>query len=96
MIKITLSSAPLGAVDDVVFDMWTAHVADRIDAALGFDCDVHQGRLGEAGEDRIEGASPEQAEAIRRWLGNDGRDEFRGIGGPWETMRKARKAHEAA
>lgn len=93
-IKITLSSAAMGDVDELDFDLWARFVAEQIDEATGIEVvEVDQARFGEAGEDRIDGATEEQRQVLRSWLSVDGWDVFCGQGGPWETMRaKAEKA----
>lgn len=66
------------------FDAWHNFVCNNIDDALGFNvCDVTQANAGS--EDRIEGATEEQREAIRRWLAVDG----------WETFCSDRDESES-
>jgi hypothetical protein len=87
-ITIILSSAAMGDVDELDFDLWTRYVSEHVDEATGAEvAEVHQFRFGEPGPDRIDGATEEQRETLRRWLSVDGWDSFCGQGGPWETMR---------
>lgn len=88
-IEITLSSANMGDVDETDFDVWTAFVGDRLQDALDLNGTVvlDQFRFGEAGEDRIVGATPEQKEAIRGWLSVTGWEAF--CGEEWEKRRAA-------
>jgi hypothetical protein len=89
-IKIILSSANMGDVDEVDFDCWASFVCDSIDEALGIEVrSVEQFRFGE-GADIISGATDEQEEEIRRWLGHEGWDAF--CGEEWNKRRAARDA----
>jgi hypothetical protein len=95
-IKIILSSAAMGDVDELDFGCWARYVAERIDEATGVEvAEVDQQRFGEAGEDQISGATEEQRETLRRWLSVDGWDAFCGQGGPWEKMRAEAEAAAA-
>jgi len=91
-IKINLTAANMGNVDEIDFDCWAAFVDERIDV-LGLEVSavtqVTWGREMPA-QDEIRGATEEQAEIIRRWLGNEGWETF--CGEEWETRRKAREA----
>lgn len=72
-IKITLSSAAMGDVNEADFDAWARYVAEHVDEGAGIEvAEVDQMRFGEAGEDGIIGATTEEREAIRTWLSVDG------------------------
>ena len=93
MIKITLSAANMGDVDEMDVDCWNGFVSDEIDAAVGFEVAVvDQFPWGRPmpGEDAIEGATEEQVEAIRQFLSVDGWARF--CGEEWETRRAAKEA----
>ena len=89
-IKITLSSANMGDVDEADFDCWAGFVNDRIDDVAGATVVVDQFQFGEADEDQIEGATAAQRDAIRSWLGVDGWNEF--CGEEWTSRRAAKEA----
>jgi hypothetical protein len=90
-IEITLSSANMGQVDEVDFDLWARYVAENIDDAMGFEVEsVDQLAFGEAGDDVVAGGTEEQRQAILSWLGHEGWDAF--CGDTWETMRKEHDA----
>jgi hypothetical protein len=92
MIKIILSSANMGNVDETDFDLWTAFVMERIGEALGLDdVDVDQHNFGASDDDEISADTEEQRDEIDRWLGAEGWDAFCG-----EEWTARRKAHEAA
>lgn len=94
-VKIVLSSANMGDVDEDDFDIWAGYVADSIDDALGFEVEsVDQQRFGEAGDDIVTGGTQEQREAVRQWLKVAGWESFCGQGGPWETRRAELNAQE--
>lgn len=78
MIKITLSSANLGAeADEAFFDAWAAYVAEHCAEACGVpDVEVDQQTFGDAGEDRVSGATSDERAAITTWLSVDGFEAF--------------------
>lgn len=84
-IEITLSSANMGDVDELDFDLWSRYVADNLEAATGIDAVLDQARFGETGADRISGATEAEHVAIRQWLGVDGWESF--CGETWTRMR---------
>lgn len=79
-IRIALSAANMDPnATEADFDAWATYICDHIDEATGLVCEVDQaaftGRGAEA-EDRIEGATDEQREAIRGWLSVTGWEAF--------------------
>lgn len=89
-IQITLSSANMGDVDEVDFDCWAGFVNEKIDDVAGETVTVDQFRFGASGEDRIEGATEEQAATIRAWISVTGWEAF--CGEEWNRRRAEREA----
>ena len=87
MIKVTLSSADMGDVDEIDFDCWAGFVNDKIDDVVNAAVEVEQARFGDAGPDVISGATDEQARDIRDWLAHAGWDAF--CGDEWNKRRAA-------
>ena len=77
-IRITLSAQNLGPdADEAFFDLWRAYVENHIGEALGLEVsEVEQFRFCDISPDRIEGATGEQARAIRMWLAYEGWESF--------------------
>lgn len=99
-ISITLSSANLGNQStEADFDAWAAYVNEHIDEALGLVTEVDQfaftGRGFEA-EDRIDGATDEQAEEIERWLSNEGWEAFCSAWGAVSDAQRREAARDSA
>jgi hypothetical protein len=92
MIRIRLSSANMGNVDGIDFDLWAAYVNAHIDDIAGEPVTVEQGRFGDPGIDEVTGATEDQQEAIERWLARDGWDAF--CGDAWTDARAANDAGE--
>lgn len=96
-IEITLSSANMGNVDEIDFDLWTRFVTDKIDEAMGFEiASVDQQRFNDPGDDEVTFRGPWRADdtgneleakrdAIRSWLSHEGWDAF--CGEEWDRMR---------
>lgn len=84
-IRIMLSSADMGDVDERDFDLWTRYVAENVESATGVDAEVEQGRFGDAGEDVISGATEAQRDLLLSWLSVHGWEAF--CAGPWDEMR---------
>ncbi len=84
-IRIVLTAANMGPdATERDFDAWATYVVEHIDEALGFEVaelEQHPFRSGPA-TDTIEGASDEQREAIRGYLGVTGWEAFCAAGGP--------------
>jgi len=108
-IIITLSSASMGDVDGTDFDCWRDFVDDTLSEAPwleGYEVEVQQARFGGAGDDtcQVTGGKTldegrkdyELEEEILRWLGDEGWNDFCGIGGEWETRRARKLVHEWA
>lgn len=93
-ITVTLSSANMGDVDETDFDLWAAYVNQKIDDRTGLLVHVEQARFGDAGEDRIEGATDEQRDTIRGLLSVDLWNDF--CGETWTEMRRAHDRENAA
>ena len=97
-VRVVLSSANMGDVDETDFDLWTEFVATKIDDAFGVDASVEQARFGTAGEDRVvrRGHDDDQPavdpDEIRSWLKGPAWDDF--CGDVWEAMRAAHDARE--
>jgi len=81
-INIDLTAYNMGPeATEADYDAWYAYVCDHIDDALGLTIDdIDQFVWGRAmpAEDRIGGATEEQAAAIRDWLSHAGWDAFCG------------------
>jgi len=90
MIKVTLTAANMGDVDDKDFDCWAEFVTEKIDEATGLTVEVDQARFGDAGDDVITGATENERDAILRFLGTDGWDAF--CGEEWDRRRDAKDA----
>lgn len=96
-IEITLSSANMGNVDEVDFDLWARFVAENVNEACGVDvASVDQRRFGDPGDDIVTGGKASQRDAIEDWLSHGGWAAFCGQGGPWETMRREHDAKKSA
>lgn len=89
-IKIILSAANMGNLaDEADFDAWAAFVCEHVDEACGvFVADVDQLRFGDAGPDRVTGATEEQTETILSWLAHDGWDAFCADASAWPTRNE--------
>ena len=89
-IKIILSAANMGNVDEADFDLWAAYVAEKIDDLTGLSVDVDQARFGDGSPDEVRGAEPDERETVREAM-HSLWESF--CGEEWETRRKA---HDAA
>jgi hypothetical protein len=86
-IRITLSSAAMGDVSEADFDAWASYVTEHVNEGAGVEVsEVDQQRFGDAGEDRIEGATLAERDAIRTWLAVTGWDAFCGDESAWPKV----------
>lgn len=77
-LKIILTAYNMGPeTTEADFDAWAAYVNEHVDAVVGETVQVEQFDFN-AGQskDRIEGATYEQRETLRRWLAVDGWEAF--------------------
>jgi hypothetical protein len=86
-IKIILSAANMGSLaDEADFDAWASYVCDNVDEACGvFVAEVDQQRFGDAGPDRVTGATEEQRATILGWLAHEGWEAFCADSTAWPT-----------
>ncbi len=94
-IKVVLSAANMGDVDELDFDIWAKFVTENIDEKTGIEvAEVEQFRFGEPGGDLITGATEEQNDRLSTWIRVDGWELF--CGETWNTMRAEAEAQTAS
>lgn len=69
-VAVTLTAYNMGPdATEADFDNWAAFVAERIDAACGFECEIDQaGFVGGPSRDVVADATDEQEETVREAL----------------------------
>lgn len=88
-ITITLTAYNMGdGCDEADFDAWAKWVAEHVDEACGVDIhhvDQYPFASNHAAHatDRVSGGTPEQNEAVRRWLAHEGWEMFCTDPGAW-------------
>lgn len=77
MATVKLSSANMGPdATEADFDAWTSWVSDRIDDVAGCSVSVEQFAFGSGDADEVSGLDDEARDSVRRWLSNEGWEQF--------------------